>query len=158
MKIERIVEAGIFAACASSASRAALKILLLSGMAVWAASLAQAQQPPENSAAVPVAKAGAGPCMADFTVRDASGKGVYNAKITLQLQYGFLGVRKLDLNVGTNYEGKAEVDGLPEKTKRAAEFKISHGNVSKTVPYDPLNHCYSQNDIMLDEQSETKAN
>jgi hypothetical protein len=128
-------------------------VLLVSALALWSASLAHGLPRPQtkapDSAEVPVLKAGAGPCSADFTVRDTSGKGVYDAKITLQVQYGFLGVRKLDLNIGTNYEGKARIEGLPDKTKRAADFKITHGSDSKAVPYDPYSACSAQHEVVL---------
>jgi hypothetical protein len=105
---------------------------------------------PEGAAA-PVLNVDAGPCMAEFTVRDASGKGVYDAKITMHVEYGFLGMRKLDLNVGTNYEGKATIEGLPQKTRKPAEFKIAQGGREKTVAFDPVIHCYAQHQVVLDE-------
>ncbi len=102
-----------------------------------------------TSPEVPVAKGGAGSCSADFVVRDSAGKGVYDAKIGIQVQYGFFGARKLGLTIGTNYEGKARIEGLPEKIKNSAEFKISHANQNKSVPFDPLTNCHSQNDVTL---------
>ena len=127
--------------------------LLVSGLIACAPVFAQdapatPTQAPQN-APLPVLVVDAGPCTAEFVVRDASGKGLYDAKITLQAQYGFMGLRKLDLNVGTNYEGKARVEGLPEKVRRPADFKIAHGGREKTVPYDPVAKCYAQHDIIL---------
>ena len=106
-----------------------------------------------TSPEVPVAKGGAGPCSADFVVRDSAGKGVYDAKIVIQVQYGFFGARKLGLTIGTNYEGKARMEGLPEKIKNPAEFKISHGDQNKSVPYDPLTNCHAQHEATLGEGS-----
>jgi hypothetical protein len=104
-----------------------------------------------SSPEVPVAKGGAGSCSADFLVRDSAGKGIYDAKISIQVQYGFMGVRKLGLTIGTNYEGKARIEGLPEKIKNPAEFKISHANQNKSAPFDPLTNCRSQNEVTLAE-------
>src|SRR5258708_1175803 len=101
-------------------------------------SLARPQAP--NSADIPVAKGGAGSCTADFVVSDSSGKGIYDAKIGIQIKYGFMVLHKLDLTVGTNYEGKARIEGLPEQIKGLAEFKVRHGEQSKTVSYDPLDN------------------
>ena len=106
------------------------------------------QQTP-NSADVPVVKGGAGSCTADFVVRDSSGKGVYDAKIGIQIKYGFMGLHKLDLTVGTNFEGKARVEGLPEQIRGSAEFKVSHGDQSKVVPYDPQANCHPRHEIIL---------
>src|SRR5258708_38338633 len=103
-------------------------------------SLARQQTP--NSADVPVAKGEAGPCSADFVVRDPSGKGVYDAKIGIQIKYGFMGLQKLDRTVGTNFEGKARVEGLPEQIKGSFEFKFSHGNQNSTATYDHTDNCH----------------
>jgi len=113
-------------------------------------SLAKSQ--PQGSADVPVVKGGAGSCTADFAVNDSSGKGVYDAKIAIQIKYGFMGLRKLDLTVGTNYEGKARVEGLPEQFKGSAEFKVSHGDQSKSVPYDPQANCHPRHEVILGEK------
>jgi hypothetical protein len=106
----------------------------------------------QNSADVPVLKGGAGSCTADFVVTDSSGKGVYDAKIAIQIKYGFMGLRKLDLTIGTNFEGKARVEGLPEQFKGSAEFKVSHGDQSKTVPYDPQANCHPRHEVVLGEK------
>src|SRR6266478_8941609 len=110
--------------------------LLVASISAFAPSSFPGPQAP-SSAEIPIAKGGAGSCTADFMVSDSSGKGVYDAKIGIQIKYGFMGLRKLDLTVGTNFEGKARVEGLPEQIKGSAEFKISHTDQSKTVTYDP---------------------
>jgi hypothetical protein len=106
----------------------------------------------QGSADVPVLKGGAGSCTADFVVTDSSGKGVYDAKIAIQIKYGFMGLRKLDLTIGTNFEGKARVEGLPEQFKGSAEFKVSRGDKSKTVPYDPQANCHPRHEVILSEK------
>jgi hypothetical protein len=108
----------------------------------------QAKQP--EGAAAPVLNVDAGPCIAEFTVHDASGKGVYDAKITMHIEYGFLGMRKLDINLGTNYEGKATIERLPDKFRRPAEFKIAQGGREKIVPYDPATQCYGRHQVVLE--------
>jgi hypothetical protein len=102
-----------------------------------------------NSSEIPVAKGGAGSCSADFVVSDTSGKAIYDAKINILVKYGFAGLHRLDLTVGTNFEGKARIEGLPERIKGAAEFKVSHGDQSKTLPYDPDANCHPKHDITL---------
>jgi hypothetical protein len=82
-------------------------------------------------------------------VNDSSGKGIYDAKIGIQIKYGFMGLHKLDLTVGTNYEGKARIEGLPEQIKGLAEFKVRHGEQSKTVSYDPLDNCHPRHEVNL---------
>lgn len=135
-----------------TARRMSLPAWLASLLVVWAVSFAQGSFPrPQtaNSPEVPVVKVAAGSCSADFVVSDASGKGIYDAKIGIQIQYGFMGRLKLDLNVGTNWEGKARIEGLPEKIRRTAEFKVFHGNQTRLIPYNPQNNCRAQHQVTL---------
>ncbi len=122
--------------------------LLVASISAYSSNSFAGPQAP-SSADVPVLKGGAGSCTADFVVSDSSGKGVYDAKISIQIKYGFMGLRKLDLTVGTNFEGKARVEGLPEQIKGSAEFKISHRDQSKSAPYDPQANCHARQEVVL---------
>ena len=101
------------------------------------------------SAEIPVVEGGAGSCSADFVIIDSAGKGIYNAKIEIQLKYGFMGLHRLDATSATNYDGKARFEGLPEQIKGTAQFKITHGTQSTTTPFDPLSDCKSRHEITL---------
>ena len=57
-----------------------------------------------------------GVCSAEFTVKDATGAPVYLALVHVQVRYGPLNVKRMDLEVGTNVAGKARIKGLPERT------------------------------------------
>jgi hypothetical protein len=107
------------------------------------------QTPAPNSAQVAVVNAGAGPCTADFEVSDPSGKGIYAATIDIQIRYGFGGFHRVGATVKTNYQGKARVEGLPDKIKNTAEFKVSSGDQSKSLTYDPLGDCHPQHNVVL---------
>ena len=139
-----------------------LMAVLVSGLLAGPASFAQdapaSQTNQPEGAAAPVLDVDAGPCIADFTVRDASGQGVYDAKITMHIEYGFLGMRKLDINLGTNHEGKATIEGLPDKFRRPAEFKIAQGGREKTVPYDPTTQCYARHQVVLEDPTANPTN
>lgn len=116
---------------------------------------AQSSSPADKAAdskEVATVKGEAGSCSADFVVSDSSGKGIYDAKIRIQLRYGFMGLHRLDASVGTNFEGKARIEGLPEQIKATAEFKISHGDQSKSVPYDPVADCHARHEVVLGEK------
>jgi hypothetical protein len=96
-----------------------------------------------NPADVPTASGGMGPCTADFTVVDTANKPVYDAKIHLKVKYGFLSKRDTDLEVGTNSDGKARMEGLPEKLKKPPmEFTIRSGDATKSVTNDPATDCH----------------
>jgi len=90
-----------------------------------------------------------GPCSANFQVNDENGKPLYNAKIHVLLRYGFMNKRKIDLEVGTNSEGKARVTGLPQELKRTPVFRVSYGNKWRSVQYDPATNCHANYTIAL---------
>jgi hypothetical protein len=92
----------------------------------------------------------------DFVVTDASGKGLFDAKIRIQIKYRFAGFHKLELEVGTNSEGKARVEGLPERIKKTAAFTIRYAEQSKTVPYDPTANCHARHEVTLGEKQAPK--
>ena len=102
-----------------------------------------------NSPDVPVVDGGIGPCGADFHVTDDAGKSIYNAKIHVTLKYGFFNVRKTELEVGTNSDGKARFTGLPETPKKPLEFEIKSGTISKSVTDDPSTNCSATYDVTL---------
>jgi len=124
---------------------AALLALLIPNPARSGFSRPQAPAAP----AVAVANGGAGPCTADFVVTDAAGKAIYAAKIDIQLQYGFMGLHKLGATVNTNSDGKARIEGLPDKIKKTAEFNISYQSESKSLPYDPIADCHPHLQVTL---------
>jgi hypothetical protein len=126
-------------------------VVLVVPIAIFARSSFAAPQAP-NSADVPVVKGGAGPCTADFVVKDPSGKGIYNAKIEVHIRYGLFGAHHLDATVGTNVDGKARMEGLPLQIRKTAEFQISYGGQSKDFPYDPLDNCHPQHEVVLGEK------
>ena len=81
---------------------------------------------------------------------DAAKKPIYDAKINVVIRYGFGGLHKTELQVGTNSDGKAKVIGLPEKSKKALEFRIRSGDLSKTVMVNPSEKCASSVEVVLD--------
>jgi hypothetical protein len=98
---------------------------------------------------VPVVDGAVGPCSADFTVNDTAGTPVYSAKIKVHIAYGFMYARKLDLEVGTNSDGKARFTGLPERVKRGLFFEASEGDRAAEAFDDPANTCKAQFTVVL---------
>ena len=99
------------------------RALPLSLLAVALSISAFSQTPAPDPKVVPVIDGGIGACSADFTVTDADGAPVYAAKIKVHIAYGFMYARKLDLEVGTNVDGKARFTGLPDRVKQASSSK-----------------------------------
>ncbi len=99
---------------------------------------------------IPNISADAGPCTVDFTVEDAAHKPIYDAKINVIVRYGFMSLRKVELEIGTNNDGKASLQGLPSRSKKPMEFRVTHGQLSKTVEFDPLVRCNANYTVTLD--------
>ena len=103
-----------------------------------------------NPVDVPTISGGMGPCTAEFTVVDASHKPIYDAKIHLKVKYGFMSKRDTDLEVGTNSDGRARMEGLPEKLKKPPlEFNIRSGDATKLVTSDPAADCHPSFTVTL---------
>ncbi len=103
-----------------------------------------------NPADVPTISGGMGPCSADFAVVDASNKPVFDAKIHVKVKYGFMSKRDTDLEVGTNSDGRARMEGLPEKLKKPPmEFTIRSGDETKSVTNDPAVECHATFNVSL---------
>ncbi len=99
---------------------------------------------------VPAVNAGLGPCTADFTVTDGAHRPLYNATVSVTVKYGLLGLRTMDLEVGTNSDGKARVAGLPSKVrKHPLGFVISYGDRVKSTEHYPAVNCNARFDVVL---------
>ncbi|MBI1941368.1 MAG: hypothetical protein HYS33_07675 [Acidobacteria bacterium] len=120
--------------------------LLLSGVVFWGLGVGRAA-PVE----VPAVSADLGPCTADFTVLNSARKPLYNAKISVTIKYGFLNLWRISLEVGTNSEGKARVEGLPSKVrKHPLGFVVRSGNEVKTTEHYPAVNCNVRYDVVLE--------
>jgi hypothetical protein len=98
---------------------------------------------------VPVLDGGIGSCTADITVTDANNAPVYAATVKVHIAYGFANARKLDLQLGTNVDGKARFTGLPDKIKHGFYFRASEGDRSGEAFDDPTNTCKAQLPITI---------
>ena len=114
---------------------------------------ARAQQNPYPHQ-VPVMDGEAGPCSVAFSVTDAKGAPVYNARVRVHIAYGFMGVKRLDLEAATNVDGKTQFKGLPEKVKGGIlTFHASQGTREGLATYDPATSCNGrQSAIVLAEK------
>jgi hypothetical protein len=109
----------------------------------------QASPPQPDPKSIPVIDGGIGPCSADFTITDANGAPVYAAKVKVHIAYGFINARKLDLEVGTNVDGRARFTGLPDRIKHGIYFHASEGNRVGEAFDDPANNCKAQFGISI---------
>ena len=127
------------------------KFILILVVSLSVPAFSQTSATPVDPKAVPSIDGGIGPCSADFTINDASGAPVYAAKVKVHIAYGWMNVRKLDLELGTNVDGKARFTGLPDRIKHGIYFKASEGNRTGEAFDDPANTCKAQFTITLRE-------
>jgi len=111
-----------------------------------------AQTPDPHS--IPSVDGGLGACTADFTITDNSGKPIYSATIKVHIAYGFGSFHKLDLQVGTNVDGKARFTGLPDRLKRGLYFEASESDRYGEAFDDPEKTCQAQFTIALQKKSQ----
>ncbi|MGA8541212.1 MAG: hypothetical protein WB566_17045 [Terriglobales bacterium] len=116
--------------------------------AITLLSKAQAQALNER---VPVIQGGAGPCSLELNVIGADGRPIYAATVNVHIKYGFGGMRRLDLEAGTNSDGKVKFAGLPAKVQRPPlEFHASKDEFRGVVAFDPSTECQAKHDITLE--------
>ena len=123
--------------------------MFIASMAVAAVILVQ--QPAASTAApeLAVISARVGTCAADFTVRDANGMPVYAATIHVRIRYGFMSLKRMDLEVGTNSDGKARIEGLPARAKPLA-YDISKADKKAVVAQDLSGACHATYSVSLE--------
>jgi len=114
------------------------------------AAVALVQQPaaeaPKPELAVISARQGA--CSADFTVKDSDGKPIYAALIHVRIRYGFMSLKRMDLEVGTNSDGRARVEGLPSRAKPLT-YEIWKADKKTSVEQDFSRNCDATYDVSL---------
>jgi hypothetical protein len=111
--------------------------------------LAHSQNPNPDPKSVPIVDGAIGSCSADFTVTDAANSPVYAADIRVHIAYGFMSLHKLDLEVGTNADGKARFTGLPDTSKQGLFFRATEGDREASFFDDPSKTCKAQFTLVL---------
>lgn len=103
---------------------------------------------------VPVMDGGAGPCSMELTVLGPDGKPVYDATVKVHISYGFAGARRLDLQAGTNVDGKLKFTGIPARVHRPPlEFQATKGDLQASITYDPADECQGTHEMTLAKQT-----
>jgi hypothetical protein len=102
-----------------------------------------------TSHTIPVIDGAIGSCSANFTVTDAGAAPVYDAKIRVHIAYGFMYLHKMDLEVGTNVDGKARFTGLPSRTKDGLAFQASKADRAGTAFVDSSTTCKADLTVVL---------
>jgi hypothetical protein len=126
-------------------------LLLLHAARSWAQSNPQDSPPPPPTPTVAATEISAdmGPCTVEFHVTDLAGNGVYYARITTVIRYGFMNKRKLDLEAGTNADGRARFTNLPSQVKQPLQFQVQYQDQSASYGIDPGTDCHAQRSVPL---------
>jgi hypothetical protein len=90
-----------------------------------------------------------GACSALITVTDADSKPVYGAKISARVQYGMMGVKKLDLEAFTGTDGKLKIDRLPDTLKKPLVIHIDKDGKGDQVEFKLGVRCHATFDVQL---------
>lgn len=121
--------------------------MLIITFALALASLTQVPAKPVPPTAVLKAALG-GICTADFAVKDAGGKAVYAAMIHVRVRYGFMSVKRADLEVGTDSDGKARIEGLPEKA-RPLMYDIKKNGLEGSAEQNVEEKCQAKFEVTI---------
>jgi hypothetical protein len=117
-------------------------LLLLSPLALPAQQKPAAMPPTALSAEL-------GNCSALITVTDAAGKPIFNAKVSARVRYGFLGIKKMDLEAYTSAGGQVNFTHLPEKVKQPVTIYVAKGEQTQSVVFDPQTLCQATFTVQL---------
>jgi hypothetical protein len=107
------------------------------------------QNPPQVNNPVTELSADLGSCSVEFKVTDVAGHPLYNAKIKTQIRYGFMNKRKLDLEAGTNSDGRARFVKMPDQVKSPLVFEGRHDDLSALMTWDPGTDCHAQYPMLM---------
>jgi hypothetical protein len=108
------------------------------------------EKPPASSQ-IPVIDGAVGPCSLELTILGADAKPVYNATVKVHITYGFGGFHHLDLQAGTNSDGKVKFTGIPAKVHNPPlEFDATKDGLEGSINYDPLNECRGKHEVNIE--------
>ena len=128
-------------------------VLLLGGLRSASSAQSSPQTPIQATPAtqpVPAIDGGLGRCSLELSITTPEGKPAGAASVKVHIAYGFGGFHKLDLEAGTNSDGKVKFTGLPSTLRRPPlEFRASKDQLEGTATYDPAAECHATRDIKL---------
>jgi hypothetical protein len=92
-----------------------------------------------------------GTCSALITATGVDLKPIFGAKITTRIRYGFMGVKKLDLEAFTGANGKIKITSLPEARplKKPMYIYINKDDKQEIVEFKPDVHCRATFNVQL---------
>ncbi len=112
---------------------------------------ASGQEKTQSSPAdkVPEISGNLGGCSVEVRVIDSAGKPVYAAQVSVHMRYGFGGFHRLDLQIGTNSEGRARFVGLTERARMPLSFYADFHGRETVIPVDLRQNCHQKQDAAI---------
>ena len=90
-----------------------------------------------------------GPCSALIIVTNSDSKPIYGAKVTTRIQYGLLGVKKLDLEAYSGADGRIKITNLPETLKKPMYIHIAKDDMQEIEEFKPEVQCHATLKVQL---------
>jgi len=90
-----------------------------------------------------------GTCSALISVTGVDLKPIFGAKITTRIRYGFMGVKKLDLEAFTGANGQIKITNLPKLLKKPMYIYINKDDKQEIVEFKPEVRCRATFDVQL---------
>jgi len=90
-----------------------------------------------------------GSCSAVITVVGPDAKPIYAAKITARIQYGPLGIKKLDLEAYTGSDGQVKLNSLPNTLKKPVFIHIDKDGKADVEEFKPSENCHATYNVKL---------
>jgi len=117
-----------------------LLLLLISTSMVFAQD--ENAKAPAQQSKVPVINSDlGGECSAEIRVTDVKMNPIYNAKVSVEVEYGFEDWHHTTLEIYTNNDGKARFEGLPRKSRGPYAFTANFKGRQTTVIDEPRDNC-----------------
>jgi hypothetical protein len=111
----------------------------------------QSAEKPPAASQIPVIDGAIGPCSLELTVSGVDAKPVYNATVKVHITYGMGGFHHLDLQAGTNSDGKVKFSGIPIKVHHPPlQFDATKDALQGSLSYDPAAECHARHDLKLE--------
>ena len=126
-----------------------MRRLVVPVLLFWLSSAAARIAVPQSQAVPAEISADLGPCSALIAVTGTDSKPIYGAKITARVQYGVMGIKKLDLEAFTGPDGKVKITHLPESLKKPMVIHVDKDDKGEQVEFQPAKRCHATFDVQL---------
>jgi hypothetical protein len=127
----------------------AMKFISSFALAALTLSLFTASAQAQNAQLPNEISADLGSCSAELFVTGPDTKPVYGAKVTTHIQYGMMGIKKLDLSAYTDAQGHLKLTHLPLTLKKPLYIHVAKDDKEQIVSFKPESECEAKFKVVL---------